>query len=153
AGGASVVVKSGDTGAEAGNITDLIAANKSISNATGTSLTFESGTGANLVGDVSLGKITLSGATSSLAINAQHNLSLAGIGDASHPLANGALTATTGAITDTAKIFATNLSMNASSGIGSGASPFSTQVSNLVAKTATGGIFITNTGALGIGFA
>jgi hypothetical protein len=152
AGGASVVVKTGDTGAEAGNIVDLISANKSISNATGTSLTFESGTGANLVGDVSLGKITLSGVNSSLAVNAQHNLSLAGIGDASHPLATGTLTATTGAISDTAKIFAANLSANASTGIGSVSTPFLTQVGNVVAKTGTGGIFITNTGALNIGF-
>src|SRR4030095_14982091 len=57
AGGANVVVKSGDTGTEAGNITDLIPSNKSISNAVGTSLTFESGTGPNLVGDITLGTV------------------------------------------------------------------------------------------------
>jgi hypothetical protein len=153
AGGANVVVKSGDTGAEAGNILDLIAANKSISNATGTSLTFSSGTGANLVGDISLGKLTLSGTNSALTVSAQHDLSLTGVGDASHVVANGTLTAATGAISDTAKIFATNLSANASTGIGSAVTPFLTQVGNLVAKTASGGIFVTNTGALNVGYA
>jgi hypothetical protein len=152
ASGSNVVVNSGATGAEAGNIIDLFAANKTISNPSGTSLAFESGTGPNLVGDIVLGKITLNGLNSSLRADAHHDLLMNGSGDAGHLLANATLNAATGTITDTGKIFATNLSANASSGIGTVGTPFQTQVGNIVAKTATGGIFIANTGALAVGF-
>lgn len=152
AGGANIVVTTGSSGSEAGDILDLIAANKSISNSSGTSLTFESGTGANLIGDISLGTLTLSGANSSLVIDAHHDVHLSGVGNSSNSLANATLTAETGAISNTAKIFTTNLSANASSGIGTAGTPLLTQVGNLAAKTETGGIFVSNSGALTVGF-
>lgn len=152
ASGANVVVNTGSLGDEAGNILDLIAVNKSLSNSNGTSLTFESGTGANLIGDISLGAVTLSGLNSSLVVDAQHNVHLNALGNVSNPLASVALTAETGAITNTAKVFATNLTLSAATGIGTAGAPFLSQVSNVAAQNGTGGIFITNTGALTIGF-
>jgi hypothetical protein len=116
-------------------------------------LTFESGTGANLVGDISLGTVTLSGLNSSFFVDAQHDVHLSGLGKAANVLANVNLSAETGAISNAANIFATNLSVSASTGIGTSGSPFLTQVSNVVAETETGGVFITNSGALTIGYA
>jgi hypothetical protein len=64
------------------------------------------------------------------------------------------LTATAGQITDANgaanNITATNLAMTAASGIGTAADPMETTVSNLAASGGTGGVFITNTGALTI---
>jgi hypothetical protein len=50
-------------------------------------------------------------------------------------------------------INATNLSLFATTGVGTVANPITTSVSALVAQTATGGIFVTNTGALAVGYA
>jgi hypothetical protein len=152
AAGADVVVNTGSTGTEAGNILDLVGTNKTISNSSGTSLTFESGTGANLVGDINLGTITLSGANSLLVVDAHQNVLLNGVGSAATPVTNVDLSADTGTISNTAKLFATNLSASAATGIGTLAAPLLTQVTNVVATAGTGGIFITNTGALTVGF-
>ncbi|MFO0879483.1 MAG: hypothetical protein U0840_19215 [Gemmataceae bacterium] len=60
---------------------------------------------------------------------------------------------TGGSISDTnnGRVSIANLALQASTGIGSTGNPLGTQVSNLEAETATGGIFVANTGNLTIG--
>lgn len=67
------------------------------------------------------------------------------------------LTAANGAITNSAPaavvdVTSSSLALSASTGIGSLAKVFTTAVNGLVAQTLTGGIFVTNTGSLAIGF-
>src|SRR6266545_4895225 len=73
AAGLNVVVTSGATGTEAGNITDQTG--NSIANAATTSLTFQSGSGTGLVGDITLLNVRLQGATSALVVSAANNVS------------------------------------------------------------------------------
>ncbi len=159
--GNSVVVTTGTAGTEAGNITDQTGG--ILLNLPGNqSLTFQSGTGAGLVGDIFIFGAFMQGTNESLVINAHHNASEASLGagtpTAPTPLASATITAATGSISQTipgpdGPIYATNLALSASTGIGSAGTPLPTQVSNLVAQTGTGGIFVGNTGALNIGFA
>ena len=151
----NVVVTSGALGTETGNIT--IAAGLTGPNGLNNLLTFESGTGANLVGNITVngdlvagtgGTLPLSlSATGTLTLNADLNAGPAVV----------ALTATSGLIVQTSGTVenSTGLSLSANSGIGAGATPLQTRVSNLVAETSTGGIFINNSnnpGPLTIGF-
>jgi hypothetical protein len=151
----NVVVTSGALGAETGNIT--IAAGLTGPNGLNNSLTFESGTGANLVGNITVNGDLVAGtggtlplsldATGTLTLNADLNAGPAVI----------ALTATSGSIVQTSGTVenSTGLSLSANSGIGASETPLQTRVSNLVAETSTGGIFINNSnnpGPLTIGF-
>jgi len=72
----NVVIDSGSAGAEAGNITS--AATASFTNSTGANLQLQSGTGAGLVGDISIAGLSLSGSASTLVLHAAHNVSLSG---------------------------------------------------------------------------
>jgi hypothetical protein len=73
AAGLNVVVDSGATGTEAGNITDTTAT-ISLANAAGTSLTVQSGTGTNLVGNITLLAVRLQGTTSGIVVNAANDV-------------------------------------------------------------------------------
>lgn len=146
--GRNVVITSGSTGAEAGNIAMSGFANTSFNNLAGTSLTIQSGSGANLIGDISLQGVTFQQAAS-YTINANQNVTF----DQSTVASSIFVTAVTGSVTNSAmtSIQATNLAISAVTGIGSAATPLNTTVQNLEAETSTGGIFITNQGNLSIG--
>lgn len=150
AAGLDVVITSGITGTEAGNITDLTS-NIALANAAGTSLTIQSGTGVGLVGNIALNSIRLNGANSSIIVNAANSINT-GILDSSGggQLASAALTATNGAVNGGSAV-AANLEITANTGIGTLAIPFVTQTSNFEAETDTGGIFVFNVGAITIG--
>jgi hypothetical protein len=111
--------------------------------------------------------LELNGAVSSgggVTLSSPGDICVSGI---SAPGQNVTITSTNGAILDcgdptadpgdaSIDITAANLALSASTGIGivsgNGTGPIETQVSNLVAQTSTGGIFIENTGNLTIGF-
>ena len=128
AGGDNVVVSSGSGGTEAGNIADQAPTGTAIDNAAGTTLTLESGSGANLVGNISLGSATLNGANSSVIISASGSIS--------------------GGV-----IQAPELGLSGATGIGSASNPLLTQASSLVAHAGSGGVFVSNTGDLTVGYA
>lgn len=151
----NVKVTSGDAGTEAGNIT--IAAGLTGPNGLNNALTFTSGTGVNLVGNITVNADLVAGtggtlpltvdATGTLTLNADLNSGPAAMALAA---ANGSIVQTSGTVENT-----TGLSLSAHSGIGSSATALQTRVNNLVAETATGGIFINNSnnpGPLTIGF-
>ncbi len=162
--GHSVVITSGTTGTEAGNIIDQTGFQLTSLPANET-LTIQSGTGTGLVGNISLGAITLTGTGESIVVHAAGSLTTgalsAGTPSAPLPLASAALTAGTSA--NGGPVAAVNVSIGAKTGIGTAASPFLTAASALVANnsslaTTAGGIFITNGTAsnplpLTIGFA
>ncbi len=71
----NVVVDSGDGGTEAGHITDQTGANIANTDpADGKSLTFQSGTGTGLVGNITLLNVRLQGTGSSIVVNAANNV-------------------------------------------------------------------------------
>lgn len=151
--GKNVVVDTGSTGTEAGNITSLIT-NITINTSPGVSLTFQSGSGAGLVGDISLPRIGLFNApanSASIFVRANHHVVI------NEFMGNGLnvesidLRAATGSITTPGTLVGANLALSAATGIGTSGSPLLTQVANLEARTSTGGIFINNTGNLTIG--
>lgn len=146
--GRNVIVTSGSTGAEAGNIAMSGFANTSLNNLAGTSLTIQSGSGANLVGDISLQGVTFQQAAS-YTVSANRNVTF----DQTTAASSIFVTAFTGSVTNSAttSIQATNLAITAATGIGSLATPLNTTVQNLEAATTTGGIFINNQGSLTIG--
>ncbi len=78
-GGDNVVISSGSLGAETGNITDQSGA-QLLGIPSGLSLTFQSGSGAGLVGDISLIGINLQGSNQSMVIDAHHNVSISPFG-------------------------------------------------------------------------
>ncbi|HEY1379409.1 MAG TPA: VCBS repeat-containing protein [Gemmataceae bacterium] len=156
--GNSVVIDSGSTGSEAGNITDQTGAQ--LASLPGNqSVTFRSGTGAGLVGNITIVDLNLDGVNESVTINANGNVvtgSLtAGTFAAPTSLAGATISAATGSVSQggpfPTPLLATTLAVNASTGIGTAAGPLRTQVSNLEAQTGTGGIFISNIGDLAIG--
>src|SRR4030095_16028296 len=75
AAGLSVVVTSGATGTEPGNITELTP-NIAFINAAGTSLTIQSGAGAGLVGNITITDLRLNGSNSSIVVMAANNVSI-----------------------------------------------------------------------------
>lgn len=155
--GKNVVVNSGTTGTEAGNITDLtgiqmpgLAANAS--------LTFQTGTGANLVGDVLIIGCFMQSTNASFTITANHDIAIGLIGAGTNatplPLAIATYTSATGSVMRGGVIgptFADKLAITAVTGIGTAAIPLFGQVNNIEAQTATGGVFFTNAKALTIG--
>ncbi|HEX5242159.1 MAG TPA: hypothetical protein VFW23_02770, partial [Tepidisphaeraceae bacterium] len=158
--GNSVIVSSGSTGAEAGNITDRSGAQLSFSG-TNLYLALLSGTGTGLVGNISVEEIRMSGVRSSIVLAANGNVStglLSGGTNASPAaLSSVIVTSATGSITPMSApipgaVDSTTLVMNASTGIGSSTTPLSTQITRLAAITNTGGIFIANTGDLTLDF-
>jgi hypothetical protein len=151
--GHNVVVDSGSTGTEAGNIATSGFTGVSAGIPAGLSLTFQSGSGAGLVGDVNLPSISLSGANDILTVHAHGSISFISGGPFDTNAPSISLIADTGSVTNPNQTDATNLSISANTGIGVSGTPLKTQAANLVAQTATGGIFISNTGALNIGFA
>jgi hypothetical protein len=155
AAGNSVVINSGSSGTEAGNITDQTGAQ--LGGLSGNqSLALQSGTGTNLVGNISIHVITLQGSNESISISAAGSVTAdflsAGLVATPTALTSATITAANGSIAG-GPIFATNAALTANTGIGTTGSALSTQFSNLVAQTAVGGIFVNNTGALNIGFA
>ena len=151
--GNNVLITTGTSGTEAGDIIDTgIFSFTSIP--TGKTLTIQSGTGTGLVGNITLGNHSFAGSNESVVVTANGNLTTGGIfGAVGSTLASISLTATTGALAVTGALAATDLALSANTGIGTSASPVPTATANLVAKNATsGGIFISNTGDLNIGF-
>src|SRR5262245_26936759 len=73
--GLDVVVTSGTGGEEGGNITDL-SPNVTIGNAPNTLLTFHSGSGTGLVGDITLTDVRLEGPNSAVVVTAANNLAV-----------------------------------------------------------------------------
>lgn len=149
--GHNVVVTTGAAGVEAGNITDQLVGGITINNGAGTSLAFQGGSGAKLVGNVSLGTVDLSGGNSSITVAAAGNVSVHDLEQQFGQLGSASLTSAKGAISG-GTVKAINLSLSSATGIGSSGTPLSAQASNLVAMTGTGGIFISNTGNMAIGF-
>ena len=151
--GNNVLITTGTSGTEAGDIIDTgIFSFTSIP--AGKTLTIQSGTGTGLVGNITLGNHSFAGSNESIVVTANGNLTTGGLfGAVGSTLASISLTATTGALAVTGALAATDLALSANTGIGTSASPVPTATANLVAKNATsGGIFISNTGDLNIGF-
>ncbi|MFL5329457.1 MAG: hypothetical protein ACJ8C4_11135 [Gemmataceae bacterium] len=149
--GNNVVVDSGSTGTEAGNINvsaigiGLLPGNQK--------LTFQSGSGVGLVGDISTSLVSLGGGAgnTSITIAANRNASIGTLeAGGSTALAAIDISAKTGSITG-GTFHADSVSLSASTGIGASTAAVNTQASNLEAQTTTGGIFISNTGDLKIG--
>jgi hypothetical protein len=109
--GFNVVVDSGTTGTEAGDITDLTGAILG-GLANNVTLTLQSGTGAGLVGNVTLGTVTTGGTDDSIVIEAAGSAASSGAGP----------------------ITTTNLTVDAATGITT-----NTSVSNLSASNTTSG--------------
>ncbi|HEY2344127.1 MAG TPA: hypothetical protein VGH90_13880, partial [Chthoniobacteraceae bacterium] len=159
--GHNVVITSGSTGTEAGNIVANPTGIDLSALPSGLTLTFQSGTGTGLVGNISLSALAFGGTNESVVIHATGSVTTgllsAGAQAAPAFLANVAITAGTSVSGGTVE--ATDVSLGAASGIGTSSAPFLTEAGALVANnTATGGIFITNgtssnPQALTIGFA
>src|SRR5262245_37974673 len=73
--GNDVVVTSGAAGTQAGNISTSGFTSHTFSNVPSTTLTIESGTGTNLVGNITLAGLRLKGIKSSLVVSAKNNVS------------------------------------------------------------------------------
>jgi fibronectin-binding autotransporter adhesin len=157
--GNSVIVTSGSAGTEAGNITANTGLG--VANAANTSVTIQSGTGPNLVGDIIGANFQLNASGSSVTIHAHHDVQngFAAQGTTAGQLASASIIADTGGITGFSGISAVNAVFQAATGIGSAGTPTFDHITNLVAQTGTGGIFIGNNsqngqaGPLNIGFA
>ncbi len=151
--GNNVVITSGSSGSEDGNIIDSTAFTFASMPANKTFL-IQSGAGANLVGNIAFKDHSFGGTNESITLTAANNLTVGNLDASANPLASGFLVAVAGKISGTGIVKATNLALGGTTGIGSSASPFGTAASNLVAKnTTSGGIFIANTGDLNVGFA
>ncbi|HEV3343894.1 MAG TPA: hypothetical protein VG125_26205, partial [Pirellulales bacterium] len=109
--GDNVVIDSGSTGSEAGDVTDTTGFTFA-GVPSGLTLTLQSGTGLNLVGNISLGTLSLPGTNESIAIDAAGAATSSGAG----------------------AISVSNLAINAASGITTNVS-----VSNLSASNTTSG--------------
>lgn len=144
----NVVISTGPAGAQAGDITDQLVGGITIPNAAGTHLIFQTGSGPKLVGNVSLGAFTLMG-VAAVDVLAAGNINVQAL-QQSGQLVSAALTSAGGTINGAMN--AQDLSLSAASGLGSSGTPIVTRTINLAARTASGGIFITNTGNLTIGF-
>lgn len=158
AAGDSVVISSGTTGTQAGNITDGTGV-QSGAIPQNLNLTFESGSGTGLIGNISLENVSLNGSNASITIDANGSVSMGLLSSGTSlnptPLATVLITATNGSITPRTSpgikpIDATTLALTASTGIGTSFAPLSTQVANLSARTSAGGIFINNIGNVNI---
>jgi hypothetical protein len=102
-------------------------------------------------------QLTLNGALSvsgAVSIQSGQNITISSGGSIASSGGNVTLAATTGAIvTNTGSISAVNVALEAATGIGSSSSPVLTTVAGLVAQnTTSGGIFVSNTGPLTIGY-
>jgi hypothetical protein len=157
AAGKNVVVDSGSTGTEAGNITDLVGIQMP-GLAPGVSLTFQTGSGANLVGDVLIIGCFMESTNASFTITANRNIAVGLIGAGTNmtplPLANATYASATGSVMRGGVVgptFADKLAITAATGIGAVGTPLFGQVNNLEAQTTTGGVFFTNAKALTIG--
>jgi len=99
--GDNVVVSSGSTGTEAGNITDQSGAQLSFSG-TNLNLMIETGSGTGLAGSISIENVTMSGSNSSVNLNAYENVSTellsGGTSSSPTPLASAVITANVGYI-------------------------------------------------------
>lgn len=155
--GNAVVVTSGSTGTEAGNITDITGAqiNTSVSN----QLKFQSGSGTGLVGNITIEDINMSATGSTIVVNATGNVAVGQLcgGTYSSPtqISSITLTSVNGSISRLATpwpgpIEATTVGLGASTGIGASKNRLATTASIFSAGTATGGVFISNTGNLAI---
>ncbi|VTS07656.1 autotransporter-associated beta strand repeat-containing protein [Tuwongella immobilis] len=145
-----VIITTGTGGSEAGNITsNILGAEMNATPASGSTISFRSGSGPNLVGNIELPQLTFSGGAVNLDVQAAGNVRFVGsFNSSTTPLATVTLSSTNGSIsTDSgATVFGTPLAATAKSGIN-----ITTQVSSLEAKSATGGITIQNTGNLTVG--
>lgn len=154
AAGNSVVISSGTSGAEAGNITDNSGVQSGLI-PQNLNLTLEAGSGTGLVGNISLQDVVLNGSNASITINANGSVSAgllsSGTSPAPAPLATVLITAADGSIlSSSAKgtIDATTLALESSIGIGTPTAPLPTHTAHLSAQTATGGIYVSNIGNL-----
>jgi hypothetical protein len=115
--GLDVVVDTGSAGTEAGNLTDL-AVSATVDNVASTSLTLRTGTGAGLVGTVTFGSWSLTGAGSALVVDADNDVRFRGVGDSAVPLATVTVTSANGEIVQTqGSILATTVTMTAAADI------------------------------------
>ncbi len=142
----NVVVDSGATGTEAGDIT--INAGVTQPGANGAALTFQSGSGTGVVGNINVNAdFTSAGGGDHFPLNflALNNLVLngrlqPGSGDITLTATNGAISQTSGLVTNV-----TNLSLTAGTGIGSAATPLALgEITNVQALDGTGGVFLSS---------
>ncbi|HVX63201.1 MAG TPA: autotransporter-associated beta strand repeat-containing protein, partial [Pirellulales bacterium] len=159
AAGNSVVIDSGSTGTGSGNITDQTGAN--FTGLPGNlSLTIESGTGTNLVGDISIEGIFLDSASSSIVVDANGSVStglLSGGTLASPaPLASANITAGGSISAQTSPlpgpISAVNVNLSAVTGIGASGNDLPISATNLTSDTSSGNgnQFLSATGAVNL---
>jgi uncharacterized repeat protein (TIGR01451 family) len=158
AAGHSVVISSGTTGIQAGNITD----NTGVQTGPippNLNLTFETGSVTGLTGTISVENVLLDGSNASITINANGGVSIgmlsAGTSLNPAPLATVLITSKNDSIfprtnPDIEPIVATTLALKASRGITRSSTPLLTQVADLSAQTTTGGMAINNTGNVNI---
>ncbi|HWB13509.1 MAG TPA: DUF4214 domain-containing protein [Pirellulales bacterium] len=151
--GDNVVINSGSTGTEAGNITDTTGAQLSFAPAN-LSVTIASGSGAGLVGNISIENLNLAGTNSSAVLDAAGDVSTGllsgGTFGSPVPLASASITAGGSISSQTTPVpgpvEATSLALRSASGIN-----LQTAATNLAfANTTSGDVDITNTGALTI---
>src|SRR5581483_9917230 len=141
--GDNVVINTGATGAESGNITDAAVQTILAGLPSNLSLSFQTDPSAT-VGSVSLNALSFQGTGESIVIDAIGNVSTSSLDGNGSALNSLSITSTKGSVNASANLFATNLTISASTGIGSSGSPLTTQTQNLGADTSTGGIFVTN---------
>ena len=147
-----VVVDSGATGTEAGDITINAGVTQPVAN--GAALTFQTGSGAGVVGNIAInGNFSSAGGGDAFPLKflALNNLVLNGNLNSGGDVA---LTATNGAISQTGGLVQniSNLSLTAGTGIGSAATPLALSgITNVQALDGTGGVFL-NSDGVNIGF-
>ncbi|HQR05717.1 MAG TPA: autotransporter-associated beta strand repeat-containing protein [Gemmatales bacterium] len=139
AAGRNVVVDTGSTGAEGGNIATSGLGSYAFTPVANHSLTLQTGTGVGLVGNITTVALSANTTTSFIA-KANQNFSGGGLSFDSIDVR-----ATTGSMTSSGTLSGTNLFLKSATGIGTLGTPLQTQVTNLTANTTTSGagIFIT----------
>jgi hypothetical protein len=158
AAGHSVVISSGTTGTQQGNITD----NTGVQSGPipqNLNLRFESGSGTGLIGNISLDNVSLNGSNASITIDANGSVSMGLLSSGTSlnpaPLATVLITANNGSITPRTSpglesINATTLALKAATGIGTSSVPLKTEVANLSGRAQAGAIFVSNIGDVNI---
>src|SRR5439155_1767400 len=144
--GDNVIVNSGGGGTEAGNITDQLLGGIAVNNLS-KNLSFQSGSGAGLVGDITIGSVRFVNGNGSIDVAANRNVSVGSLDFQAGQLTSSSLSAATGS-GSCGIDQAVHLDVSARAVIS-----MSSAATNLVAQTSTGGIVINNTGDLTVGFA
>ncbi len=146
--GLNVIVTTGSGGNEAGNITRGYEFAVGGTFPSGTTLSFRTGSGPNLVGNMDLPGLVPDAGALNLDVQAAGSVQFGGsFGKAALPLQAITLSSTNGSITSVnPTLFGSTLTATAATGVN-----LTTAVGSLEARTATGGVTVRNTGNLAVG--